>query len=56
MSEPLEVKYRCVYCSRYLMIKAIESAKIIIRCSDRKCKKDNEVKIVMMSDYVRGAK
>ena len=41
---------RCFNCDRYIKIKVKESSNFIIRCEDRKCKKDNTIKVVMMSD------
>jgi len=47
-----ELKIRCKYCDRFLNVKAIESSHITVRCPDRKCKMDNEIKISMLSDHI----
>ena len=47
-----ELKIRCKYCDRFLNVKAIESSHITLRCTDRKCKMDNEIKISMLSDHI----
>lgn len=51
MSYALEV--RCKYCDRFIPVEASKSSEIKIKCSDRKCKKWNTIKVVMMSDHIK---
>ena len=48
-----DLQIRCKYCDRFLNVKAISSSHITVRCTDRKCKMDNDIKIVMLSDHVK---
>lgn len=48
-----DIKARCKFCDRYLKIKAVKSSHIVVTCQDRRCKKDNEIKVVMLSDLVK---
>lgn len=45
-----ELKKRCSNCDRFIPIKAVKSSEIEIKCTDRKCKQWQTVKIVMVSD------
>lgn len=47
-----DIKVRCSFCDRFIPIQAVESAKIRIKCSDRKCKEWNDIKIVMLTDLL----
>lgn len=53
-----DIKARCKgtidgkVCGRFLKVKAIASSEIVVTCSDRKCKHDNTIKVVMLSDYL----
>lgn len=38
-------------CGRFLKVKANASSSVVVTCEDRKCRKDNTIKVVMMSDY-----
>lgn len=46
-----DLKVRCNSCDRFLKVKAIASSEVVVTCTDRKCKQDNTIKVVMMSDY-----
>lgn len=48
-----DLKARCKSCSRFMKIKAVASSEIVVTCTDRKCKADNTIKVVMLSDYVK---
>lgn len=48
-----DLKARCNSCSRFLKLKAKASSEIVVTCTDRKCKKENTIKVVMLSDYIR---
>lgn len=48
-----DIKARCDSCDRFLKIKAIKSSKVVITCPDRKCKKENTINVVMLSDYIK---
>lgn len=50
-----DIKKRCTNCSRFLKIKVSESSNFTVTCEDRKCKHDNKIKVVMLSD-LRGKK
>lgn len=41
-------------CGRFLKVKAKGSSEIVLTCPDRKCKHENTIKVVMLSDYVKG--
>jgi hypothetical protein len=51
-----DIQARCNSCTRFLKVKAVKSSEIVITCEDRKCKKDNVIKVVMLSDYYKEAK
>ena len=36
-----------------MKIKASASSEIVVTCTDRKCKADNKIKVVMLSDYMK---
>lgn len=46
-----ELNVRCVHCTRFINIKAVQSSEIEVRCTDRKCKQWNKIKVVMLTDY-----
>lgn len=48
-----DLKARCSNCTRFLKLKAKASSEIVVTCTDRKCKQDNTIKVVMMSDYFK---
>lgn len=54
-----DIKARCrgivdgKVCDRFIKVKAIASSEIVATCEDRKCKADNKIKVVMMSDYFK---
>ena len=48
-----DLKARCKHCSRFIKLKAISSSEVVVTCEDRKCKKENTIKVVMMSDYFK---
>lgn len=54
-----DIKARCTglidnkVCGRFLKVKAIASSEIVVTCEDRKCKADNTIKVVMLSDIVK---
>ena len=48
-----DLKARCKSCSRFMKIKAVASSEIVVTCSDRRCKAENTIKVVMLSDYVK---
>jgi len=48
-----DLKVRCTGCDRFLKMKAKASSNVVVTCSDRKCKKENSIKVVMISDYVK---
>jgi len=45
-----DLKARCFNCKRFLKIKAVASSEIVVTCEDRKCKMDNKIKVVMLTD------
>ena len=47
-----DLKARCSNCSRFLKIKASASSEVIVVCPDRKCKAENSIKVVMITDYL----
>lgn len=49
-----ELDVRCEFCDRYLKLKARESSSVVITCSDRKCRKENVIKIIMVSEMANG--
>lgn len=44
---------RCKFCDRFIPVEAVASSNIRVRCSDRKCKQWNEIKVVMLSDHIK---
>ena len=48
-----DLKARCKHCSRFIKLKAIASSEVVVVCEDRRCKKENTIKVVMMSDYFK---
>lgn len=48
-----DLKARCSKCDRFMKIKANASSDIVVTCTDRKCKTDNTIKVVMLSDMVK---
>lgn len=51
-----DLKVRCSSCERFIKMKAIKSSEVVVTCSDRKCKSDNTIKVVMLSDYYKETK
>ena len=50
-----DLNVRCSNCTRFLKIKASASSEVVMTCDDRKCKADNIIKVVMLSDlYANG--
>lgn len=47
-----DLKLRCKNCDRFIKLKAIESSEVVVTCTDRKCKSDNTIKVVMLSSMV----
>ena len=47
-----DLKARCSSCSRFLKIKASASSEVVVTCTDRKCKAENSIKVVMITDYL----
>ena len=47
-----ELKAHCKTCNRFLKLKAKASSEVVITCTDRKCKAENTIKVVMLSDYI----
>lgn len=53
-----DIKARCIgkvdgkACGRFLKVKAMGSSSVIVTCEDRKCKYENTIKVVMLSDMV----
>lgn len=41
-----ELKLRCKFCDRFLPLQPMQTTITRIRCSDRKCKKWNNIKVV----------
>lgn len=48
-----DLKARCTNCERFLKLKAKASSEIVVTCPDRKCKKENTIKVVMLTDYIK---
>lgn len=54
-----EIKARCKavrdnkVCDRFLKLKASASSEVVVTCPDRKCKADNTIKVVMLSDHIK---
>ena len=40
-------------CNRYIKVKAKASSDIVAVCEDRKCKAENNIKVVMLSDHIK---
>lgn len=40
-------------CDRFLKVKASSSSEVVITCTDRKCRSENKIKVVMLSDMVK---
>lgn len=51
-----DLKARCNSCERFLKLKANESSNIIVTCPDRKCKRENSIKVIMLSDHRKAPK
>lgn len=47
-----ELKVRCKHCDRFIPLKASKTSEIEVKCTDRKCKQWNSIKIVMLSDHI----
>jgi len=47
-----DLKVRCQNCDRFMPIKASKTSDIEVKCSDRKCKQWNKIKVVMLSDMI----
>ena len=50
---PYDLKVRCSKCTRYLKLKAMASSEVVVTCPDRKCKAENTIKVVMLSDHIK---
>lgn len=50
-----DLNVRCSSCSRFIKMKAKASSEVVIVCEDRKCKAENTIKVVMLSDMYRQA-
>lgn len=48
-----DLKVRCTNCSRFLKLKASASSEVAVTCPDRKCKVENTIKVVMLSDMYK---
>lgn len=48
-----DLNVRCQFCERFIPIQADKSMTVRIRCSDRKCKQWNDIKVVFLSDERR---
>lgn len=50
-----DIKARCKNkdCGRFLKVKAMASSEVVITCPDRKCKQENIIKVVMLSDMAK---
>lgn len=48
-----DLEKRCSGCDRFLKLKAVKSSEVIVTCPDRKCKQENVIKVVMMSDFYK---
>lgn len=48
-----DLKARCTGCNRFLKVKAMASSEIVVTCEDRRCKKENTIKVVMLSDHIK---
>lgn len=51
-----DLNVRCSSCTRFIKLKAIASSEVVVVCEDRRCKKENTIKVVMMSDYFKKRK
>lgn len=49
-----DLKVRCKNCTRFLKLKANASSEVVVTCPDRKCKQENTIKVVMLSDHIKG--
>lgn len=47
-----ELNVRCSKCTRFIKIKANASSDVVVTCEDRKCKADNTIKVIMLTDIV----
>jgi len=50
-----DLNVRCNNCTRFIKMKAKASSEVVIVCEDRKCKAENTIKVVMLSDMYRQA-
>ena len=48
-----DLNIRCKSCTRFIKLKAKASSEVVVTCTDRKCRQDNTIKVVMMSDYFK---
>ena len=48
-----DLKTRCTKCSRFLKLKASASSDVVVTCTDRRCRAENNIKVVMLTDYER---
>lgn len=48
-----DLNVRCQFCERFIPVQADKSMTVRIRCSDRKCKQWNDIKVVFLSDEMR---
>jgi phage FluMu protein Com len=49
----MDLNVRCQFCERFIPVQADKSMTVRIRCSDRKCKQWNDIKVVFLSDERR---
>lgn len=50
-----DLNVRCNNCTRFIKMKAKASSEVVVVCQDRKCKQENTIKVVMLSDMYRQA-
>jgi len=50
-----DLKIRCSKCDRFIKMKASASSDVVVTCTDRRCKSENTIKVVMLSDMYRQA-
>lgn len=48
-----DLNVRCSNCKRFIKMKAKASSEVVIVCEDRKCKAENTIKVVMLSEIVK---
>lgn len=48
-----KLKAKCSKCSKAIDLKTKVSASLNVTCSDKECKANNKVRVVMLSDYMK---